>query len=509
MRLTRRRALGTFLGTFLGATGLLAAGTAGAVEWLKAPTPVPRPAPAAPGAPALPSLPNAPSGVTGWMAVDLDTGAVIDAHNADHAFAPASVAKLPTTFYALERLGPEHRFRTRLLATGPVEDGVLQGDLVLAGGADPELDTDALAPLVAALKVRGITSVTGRLVADGSAGLQVPAIDPTQPVEAAYNPSLSGLNLNFNRVWLKWGGEGEGPALRLSARALRHDPEVGGIRAAISGDSGEPLFSHDVKGGSEFWQIHEIGVRGKGGRWLPVRRPAHYAGEALAALAERAELSAGAVITGEAPAGARQLAEVESRPLREIIASMLQHSTNLTAELVGQAAARAIGAEPASLAGSARVMNAWAATTAGFAAGDPGFRLTNHSGLAVDSRVSPRRLVELLVAVAGRQPGKGERYKKLPGGPIDLLRSYNVAAESVDIDYDRLEIAAKTGTMDYIRGLAGYVATPSGRRLAFAVFSNDLERRTGGVRQIDKGWMARARIFERALIRRWVVRLEG
>lgn len=502
MRLTRRG----LLGGLLGAAFALVAGTA-AAEALRAPLPLPRPERTA-AAPAVPSgLPATPSGITGWMAVDLDTGAVIEAYNADHAFAPASVAKLPTSFYALERLGPEHRFRTRLLASGPVRDGVLRGDLVLAGGGDPELDTDALVPLVTALKERGITSVAGRLVADGSAGLRVPAIDPTQPVDAAYNPSLSGLNLNFNRVWLKWDGQGRDAALRLSARALRHDPEVSGIRAAVSGEAGEPLFSHAVKGGSEVWRIHEIGVRGKGGRWLPVRRPALYAGETLATLADRAELSAGPVVAGEAPAGAETLASVESRPLREIIASMLRYSTNLTAELVGQAAARAIGAEPNSLAASARVMNAWAATTAGFAAGDPGFRLTNHSGLSEDSRVSPRRLVELLVVLAGRQPGEGDA--KLPGGGIDLLRSYNVAAKGVDIDYNRLEIAAKTGTMDYIRGLAGYVATPSGRRLAFAVFSNDLERRSGGVRRIDRRWMARARHFERALLRHWVVRLEG
>ena len=63
--------------------------------------------------------------------------------------------------------------------------------------------------------------------------------------------------------------------------------------------------------------------------------------------------------------------------------------------------------------------------------------------------------------------------------------------------------------MDYIRGLAGYIATPSGRRLAFAVFSNDLERREPGVRRINRRWMARARVFERGLIRNWVVRLEN
>ena len=188
---------------------------------------------------------------------------------------------------------------------------------------------------------------------------------------------------------------------------------------------------------------------------------------------------------------------------------MLRYSTNLTAELVGQAATRAGGAQPGSLADSGMAMSAWAALAAGFPAGDPGFRLANHSGLSEDSRVSPRRMVEVLAAMAARQPGEGVRYKRLPGGAIDLMDDYNVAAKSVDFDFRPVDIAAKTGTRDYVRGLAGYVGLPSGRRLAFAVFSNDLEHREPGLRRIDRRWMARARSFERALLRNWIVGLAG
>ncbi|HUF86104.1 MAG TPA: D-alanyl-D-alanine carboxypeptidase/D-alanyl-D-alanine-endopeptidase [Thermohalobaculum sp.] len=509
MRLTRRG----ILGGLLGMACALSAGSAIAVEWLKAPPPVPRPeraaASASPATPSLPALPNAPSGVTGWMAVDLDTGAVIDARNPDHAFAPASVAKLPTAFHALERLGPEHRFETRLMATGPVQSGTLQGDLVLVGGGDPELDTDALVPLVAALAQQGIVRVAGRLVVDGSAALSVPAIDPDQPIDAAYNPALSGLSLNFNRVRLKWATRGTEQTLRVSALALRHDPEVSGVRVALAGASDAPLFSHALEDGTEVWRIRARDLRGKGERWLPVRRPELHAGEVLAKLAAAQGITLGAAVEGRAPAGARLIARVESRPLTQMVASMLRHSTNLTAELVGQAAARAGGRQPGSLAASGAATAAWAAGVAGFPAGDSGFRLANHSGLSQASRLSPRRMVELLAALARRQPGQGVRYKGLPGGVIDLLRDYNVAAKGVDIDFRRLEVAAKTGTMDYMRGLAGYIVTPGGRRLAFAVFSNDLERRRSGVSQIDRGWMARARAFERALVRNWVLALDG
>ncbi len=364
-------------------------------------------------------------------------------------------------------------------------------------------------PLALALKERGVTRVTGRLVVDGSAALRKPTIDPTQPIDAAYNPALSGLALNFNRVRLQWNTHGNEPRLRVSALALRHDPEVRGVRVTVAGRKDAPLFAHALEPGAEVWHVRAAGVRGKGARWLPVRRPERYAGEVFSTLAAEQGVSLGPTVEGVAPPGAEVLARAESRALKPMIASMLRHSTNLTAEMVGQAATRAGGVRPGSLADSAAAMGDWAARLAGFPPGDPGFRLANHSGLSERSRLSPRRMVELLVALARRQPGQGTHYRKLPGGVIDLLRDYNVAAKRVDIDYRALEIAAKTGTMDYVRGLAGYIGTPSGRRLAFAVFSNDLEKREPGVRHIDRHWMARARAFERALVRNWVLATGG
>src|SRR5690606_25348202 len=90
--------------------------------------------------------------------------------------------------------------------------------------------------------------------------------------------------------------------------------------------------------------------------------------------------------------------------------------TNLTAEVTGSAATRASGLGANTLAESAEVMNAWAAQIAGFPIGDPGFRMLNHSGLTLDSRVSPGRMVELLSALARRAGPAG------PGLPDGVAR---------------------------------------------------------------------------------------
>ena len=138
--------------------GLLAGGAAPVLA--EAPLTSPRP-PGRPGAPGAPLVRKVMSGQAavaaaqlggpvGYLAVDARTGEVVDALDPDVPLPPASTAKVITTLYAWERLGPSFRFGTRLLATGPVTGGQIRGDLVLAGSGDPTLSTDTLATMAAA-----------------------------------------------------------------------------------------------------------------------------------------------------------------------------------------------------------------------------------------------------------------------------------------------------------------------------------------------------------------------
>ncbi len=126
--------------------------------------------------------PAAQRGVWGIVAVDLATGLTVYEKNAQLPMTPASNTKLFATALALTRLGPGHRFRTRVLASATVgRNGVLSGDLVLVGGGDPTLSArpvpyrkgpvegDELAPLRALARqvaASGLRRVQGDLVAD-------------------------------------------------------------------------------------------------------------------------------------------------------------------------------------------------------------------------------------------------------------------------------------------------------------------------------------------------------
>jgi len=143
------------------------------------------------------------SGSKSIVVMDALTGAVLESYKGSKALPPASVTKAATALYVLDALGADTTFKTRLLATGKIKDGVLKGDLILEGSGDPRLDTDALGALAEQLKAQGVKAVRGKFYVYAGALPYQRLIDPEQPDHVGYNPSIDGINLNFNRVFFQ------------------------------------------------------------------------------------------------------------------------------------------------------------------------------------------------------------------------------------------------------------------------------------------------------------------
>jgi D-alanyl-D-alanine carboxypeptidase/D-alanyl-D-alanine-endopeptidase (penicillin-binding protein 4) len=101
-------------------------------------------------------------GVSMWI----DGLGEVFAANADQQLRPASNEKLITALGVLQILGADTRLQTTVMRSGPVQGGVLQGDLVLIGGGDPLLDMASFANLAKGVKAAGVSRVAGRLVYD-------------------------------------------------------------------------------------------------------------------------------------------------------------------------------------------------------------------------------------------------------------------------------------------------------------------------------------------------------
>ena len=422
------------------------------------------------------------TGVTGFCVAEVATGRVLESLNANAPVPPASVAKTITSLYALEKLGADHRFATQVLAAGPVSGGRLSGDLILSGGGDPTLDTDTLGDMVAALARTGLRQVTGRFLVYAGALPSFDRITDEQPVQVGYDPGLSGLSLNFNRVNFEWTKGGA--ALQMNARGERFVPVVQGITVGVA-DRDTPLFTYAA---GERWTVARPALARLGSRWLPVRNVAAYVAEVFSVLCAAQGIALPkAQMIGAVPAGANALITWPSAELREILRDMLKYSTNITAETMGLSASGAVD-----LRSSASAMQAWA---------QGNLRLSglfvDHSGLGAASRVTASGMMQALMAGEKRPSGAGLR---------GLLRSVGVKGEAAG---GTTRVHVKSGTLNFVSGLVGFIEPASGHDLCFAIFSADPARREAvpvDEREDPPGehsWVGRAHGMQAGLIGRW------
>lgn len=432
-------------------------------------------------------------GDVGYVVLRSVDGAVLEARHPDTGLPPASVAKALTACYALETLGPDHRFATRVMVDGKVENGRLIGNLVLAGGGDPTLDTDGLAALAKKLKEAGIFEVTGNFLVWGGALPFSPEIDPEQPAQVGYNPAVSGLNLNFNRVHFEWRQAGADYTVTMDARSAAHRPDVRVARMSVVARD-VPVYTYSDANGRDNWTVARGALGSGGARWLPVRKPETYAAEVFQTFARSHGIDLKApVIVSDLPEGV-ELARVESAPLAELLEDMLKYSTNLTAEIVGMAATAARVGAPESIATSARAMNSWMETSLGL--GD--IALVDHSGLGDRSRVSAQTMAKALHILRQRLGIKG------------LMKGFAMYDENGKrVEDHPITVSAKTGTLNFVSGLAGFADFPDGNEVTFAIFCADLARRatlSEAERERPEGgaaWNRRAKSLQQALIERW------
>ncbi|MGH1331272.1 MAG: D-alanyl-D-alanine carboxypeptidase/D-alanyl-D-alanine endopeptidase [Paracoccaceae bacterium] len=425
------------------------------------------------------------------------TGDIVESTNPLRAMPPASVTKAITALYALDALGENYRFATVLRAAGPINEGRLTGDLILKGSGDPTLDTDGLAALAKSLKDAGIREITGALRIDTSAFPNLREIDASQKSYASYNPAISALNLNFNRVHFEWRREGTNYATTLQARTDHHRPAVRIAKMRIEARDA-PLFTYADEAGVDRWSVARSALGKSGSRWLPVRNPAQYVAEVFATMAraQGIKLGSGAALPANPMIASTEIACVESAPLRDILKDMLKYSTNLTAEITGLAATAARGVVAGNLARSAAEMNLWIQEQLGTRHA----HFVDHSGLGQDSRISSSDMVRLLAhpqALAVLRP-----ILK----PIALRNSQGKIEKE-----PKIFIFAKTGTLDFVSALAGYVTTHDDTLLAFSIFNGDLERRAAAhargeeIPQGARAWNKRAKTLQQDLIKRWAL----
>jgi len=430
-------------------------------------------------------------GVVGYVVADAATGRVLEAGNADVAMAPASVTKAVTTLFALDHLGPDHVFTTRVMRVGAINAGTLTGDLVLAGGGDPTFDTDKMGDLVAALAATGLRRVTGRFLAYAGALPERDEITYTQPDFVGYNPSISGLMLNFDRVNFVWKAANGGWITQMNAEGERFVPKVSMATIEVA-EREVPKFTYRRGDGQDHWTVAASALGKEGSRWLPVRQPGIYVAEVFRTLcaAQGIDLPPAEFVPA-LPEGAVAIVAHDSDSLPAVLKKMLKYSTNVTAEAVGLTASGA-----GSLPGSGAVMTDWLKRQLGVPA-----RFGDHSGLGPVSRITPAAMARVMQNAAQARNGTLLRgFLREQGLPDAKGQEQKDAA---------LRVRAKSGTMNFVSNLSGYIDAPGGAGLVFAIFTADLPRNEAvplAEREDPDGqsaWVKRAHRLQKQMLNRW------
>lgn len=434
------------------------------------------------------------TGVKSIVVMDVQTGKVLDSYKGSKKLPPASVLKAATALYALSALGPETTFKTRLIATGPISNGVLKGDLILEGSGDPRLDTDALGNLAEQLKARGLKAVQGQFYVYAGALPYQYEIDSEQPDHVGYNPTIDGINLNFNRVFFQWKRGAKGYILSMFARAKKYSPDISGIKMVVK-NRNDPVFSYSSVNGKDSWSVAQSALGKAGSRWLPVRKPADYAGEVFRAVAAYNGIRMPVHKVTQKKMAGKSVAVWESPSVRVLAKSMLKYSTNMTAEALGMNATVKLGKSADNLTASGRAMSQWIEA----AYGVRGAKFVDHSGLGSNSRISAHEMARLLVNAKWDGPLR-------PIMKEITLRDPKWRKSPIS----KAKVVVKTGTLNFASALAGYITCPNGRKLAFAIFTADMKKRASIAmkdRERPKGaraWARKSRVMQHQLIRNWI-----
>jgi D-alanyl-D-alanine carboxypeptidase/D-alanyl-D-alanine-endopeptidase (penicillin-binding protein 4) len=393
-------------------------------------------------------------------------------HGAERPFNPASTMKLVTTYAALDTLGPAYVWNTEVYSTGTLRDGVLNGDLVLKGYGDPKLTLEDFWLLLRNLRDRGVREIRGDLLLDHSyfdaTGYDPARFDdqPTRP----YNTGPDALLVNFKAVTLLFVPDRDARAVKILTEPALPQVQVVNNLTLTNGACGDWVakLKPDAQGNGDAARLafngSYSGDCGEKTRSFSVLGHRQYlAGLFVQLWKELGGTFTGSVRYGEVPADARLLTSAKSQSLSEIVRSINKFSNNVMARQLFLTLG-AVGAEPPATFDKAnQSIRQW---LSGKGLSFPELVIENGSGLSRIERISPESLGQLLIS-AFKSPVMPELLASLPLTAVDGTMKKRLNGTDVSG-----HAHIKTGSLEGVRAIAGYVLDNRGRRVVVVFIVN-------------------------------------
>ena len=357
----------------------------------------------------------------GLLIVNPETGDTLYSRNAGKLFMPASNQKIITAAVALAQLGPDYRYRTVIGKRGDLRDSTLTGDLIVIGRGDPTLSdrvygnaAQAMAAIADSIHARGINRVTGALRQGGN----------------AFPDSIYGYGWEWDDI----GGESGAPVdeLLYNEGMVQRAARVGGRDTVISVATRTPGY---VYLSAMYSALAQRGVR--------IDKLIDLATDSLTQPYDT-------------------LYVITSPPMREILKHFLKPSQNQ----IGEALLKTLGLERTGMGTADAGAEVITSQLREWGVDSTGVVVYDGSGLSRHDLVSPETIVKVLVAMQ-KDTAFSVYYDAFPVAGVDgtiRSRMKGTPAES--------NLRGKTGTIEFVRSLSGYVDTADGKRLVFSFLSN-------------------------------------
>lgn len=422
---------------------------------------------------------NVPHDSLSVSVIDISTGKSVLQWRADQPRNPASTIKLVTTLVALDVLGPTYLWHTDVFTRGEINDGRLDGDLLLKGYGDPFLVTERVWQLVQHIRHAGIQEIGGDLLVDDSwfdVGEHDPAAFDRQPLRA-YNVAPNALMMNFKvvRYWFEPDHEAGAVNVRLDPPLdnLQVDNRLGLAPNSCRGfQRGITISSNEA--------VDEITFSGKfpsGCRRYAMDRTALSHNEFVYGLFKTLWQDSGGSFSGGfrntvVEEDEEPMLSFSSLPLTEMISRVNKHSNNVMArQLLYTLGAEAVAA-PGTEENGRAVISKWLQDN-GLAS--TRISIDNGAGLSRTTRTSTGDMARML-QFAWEQPYMPEYLSSMSLSGLDgTLRRRFIGSPLAG------KAHMKTGSLDHVTAIAGYLQARSGRRFAIVAMQNyeDIHRGPG------------------------------
>ncbi len=414
-----------------------------------------------------------PAGAASFLVVEAAADSTpLLSFNAGQARHPASVIKLLTTFAALQLLGPGYIWKTEAWTDAPVRDGVLKGNLYLKGYGDPFLTTERFWQLLSELRLRGLQRIEGNLVVDESyfaPAAHHPGDFDDRPLRV-YNAPPAALILNFQSTRFTLIPDRDAGRVRVAVSPPLDNMEVENrlrlvegkcsnrhyrpsLEVSVGANTSTVVLKGDYAAACEDGNIYRL--VGLGSRQIY--------GAFQALWEELGGTLDGGLRIATVPSQAMLFYAMDSLPLSDLIRGMNKFSNNLMTRQLALTLGATLFDPPATEAKARDAIDVWLA--------DSGLKLPylvfdNGAGLSRKTRISATGLGQILT-LAFASPTMPEFISSLPLVAVDGTMRKRLRDEAVA---GRAHI--KTGSLDTVSAMAGYLLSRSGRRYIVVALLN-------------------------------------